>query len=130
MKPSNTGESKSRPVLLIIAIVAAALVGSTVLTMAKSSSSVINITVTNNSQRQIRHLYLAAGDPNNWGADQLNGSTIPSGATFVIANVACNEATIRVIAEDENGCFVYNNASCDANQTWEITNSTTPDCGG
>jgi hypothetical protein len=128
MKPAD---HKLKPHLLLTIIVVAvvALVGTMVLTTAKSSSSGKNITVRNNSQRAILHLYLAAGDPNNWSADQLNGGTIQSGASHTLSDVACSGATIRVIAEDQNGCFVYYDAACNADQTWEITDNTPRDCG-
>jgi len=129
MQLTHTRKQRSRWLLSIIAITATALIGTAVLTTAKTNSGV-SITIRNNSQREIRHLYLAAGDPNNWSADQLNGSTIPPGGSSVLNGVSCSGATIRVIAEDQNGCFVYTNASCNADQTWEITDATTPDCGG
>jgi hypothetical protein len=117
-----------RSLLPIIAIVAAALTATMVMTATARNSSNINITIGNNSQREIPHVYLAVGDPNNWGPDQLNNSTIPPGGTRVLSDVACS-GSIRVIAEDQDGCFVYKVVSCDANQTWEITNSTPRDCG-
>ena len=92
--------------------------------------STINITIVNNSRWEIRHVYLALGDPNNWGPDQLNGSTISSGGSFTLSNISCNGASIRVITEDQNGCFLYNTVSCGDNATWTITNDATPDCGG
>jgi hypothetical protein len=93
------------------------------------TSNTISVTITNHSNREVRHVYVAAGDPNNWGPDQLHGS-IPSGGSATLSDVGCDAASVRVIAEDNNGCFVYYNAACDANQTWEITDATTPDCGG
>lgn len=115
--------------LLLIAVAAVALIGSAMLTMAARSTTAINITVRNSTQRDIRHIYLAPGNPDNWGPDQLNGSTLTSGSSYVVSNVSCS-GTVRVIAEDQNGCFVYYNASCDGDQTWEITDATPPDCGG
>jgi hypothetical protein len=129
MKLPDTHEHKPRLRLPLILIVAVAAVGVMLLPVVRSNSAAISITVTNNSQRQIRHLYLAPGDPNNWGPDQLNGSTINPGASFVLSGVDCTGSTTRVIAEDHNGCFVYYTASCDGNQTWQITDNTTPDCG-
>lgn len=116
-------------VLILAAIVFAGLAGITFLANARTAAS-INITINNNSQREIRHVYLAAGDPNNWGPDQLNGSTIPSGSSYTLNGVSCNGSSVRVIAEDQNGCFLYNTVSCDSNATWNITDSTTADCGG
>jgi hypothetical protein len=114
--------------LLSTLVIIAALIGTTALTIARAKSAV-SITVTNSAQRAIVHLYLAPStEPNNWSADQLNGSTIPSGGSHELSNVSCN-GTIRVIAEDDRGCFVYNTVSCDANQNVEISDNTPRDCG-
>lgn len=115
--------------LAITSLLTIAVVAFTLVAVARTSNT-ISITVQNSSHRDIHHLYLAAGDPNNWGPDQLHGSIISQGQSYVLSDVACGGGTIRVIAEDQNGCFVYFNASCDANQNWEITDGTAPDCGG
>ena len=114
---------------IVLLIVLAAVAGMTLLAAANTRVPV-SITITNNSQLQIRGLYLAPGNPDNWGPDQLNGSTIAPGTSFTLNNVACEGSSIRVIAEDQNGCFLYHNVSCDANSAWTISNNETPDCGG
>ena len=89
-----------------------------------------SITVVNNSSREVRHLYLSATNQNNWGSDQLGGSIIGSGGgSYTLSDVACSQADIKVIAEDQNGCFLYQVVSCGQNATWTITNDATPDCG-
>lgn len=88
-----------------------------------------SITIANNSSREIRHVYLSATNQDNWGADQLNGSIPPGGGSFTLANVSCAGAGIKVIAEDQNGCFLYQVVVCNDNVTWTITNDTVPDCG-
>ena len=88
------------------------------------------ITIVNNSSREIRHVYLSAPDQNNWGSDQLVNSVIaPNGGSFTISNVSCGGASIKVIAEDQDGCFSYQVVSCSENATWTITSGTTRDCG-
>ena len=88
-----------------------------------------SITVVNNSGREIRHVYLSAPDQNNWGSDQLVNSVIsPNGGSFTIGNVSCS-GTIKVIAEDQEGCFSYQVVSCSEGSTWTITNDTARDCG-
>ena len=88
------------------------------------------ITVVNNSSREIRHLYLSAPDQNNWGSDQLVNSVIsPDGGSFTISNVSCAGSTIKVIAEDHEGCFIYKVVTCSETVTWTITNDATRDCG-
>ena len=116
-------------VVTVMVLVVAVCAGLTIMATARSRAT-ISITINNNSQREIRHLYLAAGNPNNWGPDQLNGSTIPSGASYTLNGVSCDGSSVRVIAEDQNGCFLYNTVSCGSNATWNISDSTTADCGG
>jgi hypothetical protein len=88
------------------------------------------ITIVNNSNREIRHVFLSAPDQNNWGPDQLGNSVIAAnGGSFTVSNVSCNGPGIKVIAEDHEGCFFYQVVSCSENASWTITNSATPDCG-
>jgi hypothetical protein len=87
------------------------------------------ITITNNSSRAIRHVYLSAPNQDNWGSDQLNGSIPPGGGSFTLDNVSCAGAGIKVIAEDQNGCFLYQVIVCNDSVTWTITNDAVPDCG-
>ncbi len=105
-----------------------ALLAAPLLTDAQTQS--ISITVVNNSGRSIQHLYLSATGENNWGPDQLNGATIGSGGgSYTLGNVSCGGAGVRVIAEDQNGCFVTHTASCSGNDSWTITDDVAPDCG-
>lgn len=88
------------------------------------------VTITNNSSRVIRHVYLAPGGTDDWGPDQLNGTTIASGESFALNNISCGATGVKVITEDQNGCFNYNTVSCATATTWTITDDATPDCGG
>jgi hypothetical protein len=125
---SSSYTRKMKRILVVGLVSTTALVALTFMVAARPTNT-IAITVSNNSHRDIRHLYVAVGDPNNWGPDQLNGSTVSPGASYTINDVSCNGASVRVIAEDGDGCFVYYNATCDANQTWEITDAAQRDCG-
>jgi hypothetical protein len=98
--------------------------------LSKAHAPSTAITIVNNSSREVRHLYLAAPDSNNWGSDQLVNSVIaPNGGSFTINNVSCGGSSIKVIAEDQDGCFSYQVVSCSENATWTITSGTTRDCG-
>jgi len=125
---TNTHRNRWYVTLGTIAVIALVLIG--IKTTAAIKNTSVSITVRNDSQRTIAHVYVATGDPNNWGPDRLNGSPITNGGSVVLSDVACSDGGTRVIAEDQNGCFVYDNATCDANQTWAITDAVTPDCGG
>jgi hypothetical protein len=92
-------------------------------------SATTSITIVNNSGREIRHVYLSAPDQNNWGSDQLSNSVIsPNGGSVTISDVSCS-GSIKVIAEDQEGCFSYQVVSCSEGSTWTITNDTARDCG-
>jgi len=100
------------------------------LMFAAHAPTTTSITIVNNSGREIRHVYLSAPDQNNWGSDQLVNSVIsPNGGSFTISDASCSGSSIKVIAEDQEGCFSYQVVSCSEGSTWTITNDTSRDCG-
>jgi hypothetical protein len=94
-----------------------------------ADAAATSVTIANNSSREIRHVYLSAANGDNWGADELNGAIPAGGGTFTLDNVSCSGAGVKVVAEDQNGCFLYQVVACNANVTWTITNDAVPDCG-
>lgn len=86
------------------------------------------VTIVNNTSTEIRHVYLSATTDNNWGPDQLNSASIAIGGSSTL-NVACGSSEIKVIAEDEDGCFYYEVVSCSEDSTWTINNNSARDCG-
>ena len=94
-----------------------------------ANSPSTRITITNNSSLEIRSVYLSAVNQDNWSADQLNGSIPPGGGSFTLDNVSCSGSGVRVITEDQNGCFLYHVVACNENASWNITNDAVPDCG-
>ena len=121
---------KSRPVftsLVLLGIFAGVMVCGPMLTKAYAPTTAI--TIVNNSNREIRHVFLSAPDSNNWGADQLGNSVIAANGGSVTFNASCTGSSIKVIAEDQDGCFSYQVVSCSESATWTITSGTTRDCG-
>lgn len=122
---------KSRPLstsLAVLSIFVGLMVCGPLLSNAYAPATAI--TIANNSNREIRRVYLSPPDSNNWGSDQLGGSVIsPNGGSITISNVSCGGASIKVIAEDHEGCFFYQVVTCSESVTWTITNNATPDCG-
>lgn len=96
--------------------------------LASSQPASSSITVVNSSGLTIRHLYLSPPDRDDWGSDQLNDSTIGPGGSFTIGNVSC-AGSIRVIGEDQDGCFLSTVVSCESDASWTIANDTARDCG-
>ena len=128
----RTSLRKSSPLftsLVVLGVFVGMMVCGPLLSNAHSSPATA-ITIVNNSSREIRHVFLSPPDQNNWGPDQLSNSVISAnGGSFTINNASCNGSSIKVIAEDQDGCFSYQVVSCSENATWTITNDSTRDCG-
>lgn len=125
-EPKNNTKRRFAFVLTVIGILA-----TVPLLSGAPPQATTNITVVNNSSREIRHIYLSPTTQDNWGPDQLGGSLLGSGGgSYTLSNVACSQTNIKVITEDQNGCFLYQVVTCGQSSTWTITNDATPDCGG
>jgi hypothetical protein len=113
--------------LVVLSIFVGMMVCGPLLSQAHVPST--SITIVNNSSREIRHVFLSAPDSNNWGSDQLGSSAIAPNGGSVAISASCDGASIKVIAEDHEGCFTYKVVSCSESVTWTITNSDSRDCG-
>jgi hypothetical protein len=111
----------------ILAVVFCAIIAAPMLSRARADGNTIN--VTNNTSRDLTHVYLAAPERDNWSADQLNDTVLSPGQSFMLTDVACYESGIKVIAEDADGCFVSTSMACAANGSWTITDNAVLDCG-
>jgi hypothetical protein len=99
------------------------------LLLKSSAQPATSVNIVNNSNREIRNVYLSHVDVDDWGANQLGNATIGAGQSFTLNNVACDQQQIKVIGEDQDGCFVSTVVTCGGNATWTITNDTPRDCG-
>jgi hypothetical protein len=105
------------------------LLAAVTVTRAGRTPSTSGIAVKNSSTLEIRHLYLSPTTEENWGPDQLDGAVVAPNGSFTITGVSCGQGTIKVIAEDQNGCFFYKTVECSSDATWTIASDATPDCG-
>ena len=96
----------------------------------RSNASVTQLTVNlvNNSDGEICHLYLSPADNDNWGADQLNETKITAGSTRTV-QLSWDQSTVKLVAEDQDGCFLTTTVDATGTQVWTITNNTPRDCG-
>jgi len=113
---------KSLRISLLVAFICTA--GS----LAIASAPTLTITVTNNSSREIRHLYLSSAGNDNWGSDQLNNSSIGAGTSRQL-NVSWEESTVKLVAEDQDGCFLSTTVAASGEPGWTIDNNTSRNCG-
>src|SRR5712671_4160280 len=110
-------------VLILVAML------STLTPLSATTAPPLTIKVVNNSSREIRRLYLSPVDNDNWGPDQLNESSIGPGTTRTL-NVSWDQSTVKLVAEDQDGCFMYTTVEATGNPVWTITSDTTRNCGG
>ena len=121
MKNSRAKHNFFRLVTLGVALSALVAISS-----ARTATTSVNIV--NNSNREIRNVYLSHVNVDDWGGNQLGDATIPSGQSFNLNNVACDQQQVKVIAEDQDGCFSSTVVTCGDSATWTITNVTARDC--
>src|ERR1700716_396148 len=81
--------------LLVLAVAALPLWSS-----ARSRTASINVSIVNNSNWEIRHVFLQASDQDPWSQNQLNDSVIAPGGSYTLSNTACDGASTKVITED------------------------------
>jgi hypothetical protein len=99
-----------------------------VLVPRSTATSALTISIVNNGGSEICHFYLSPADNDNWGPDQLNESGISPGATRNL-EVSWDQSTVKLVAEDQEGCFLYTTVAATANPSWTITSETPRECG-
>ena len=88
----------------------------------------LTIRVVNNSAFSILQLYLAPANTDDWGADQLGGVAISPGVTRTI-NVSWDQSSIKLVGEDQEGCFTTTTVSASGELEWTITADSPRNCG-
>ncbi len=119
---------------LIVVSIALLVISAALVARSSRTSAVRTVTtsvnIVNNSSREIRNVYLSHVDVDDWTANQLSeGATISAGTSSTLNNLACDQQQVRVIAEDQDGCFLSTVVNCGDSSTWTITNDTARDCG-
>ena len=120
--------SRAKRNLCCLVVLCIALFALAALSSARTVATSVNIV--NNSSKEVRNVYLSHVNVDDWGTNQLGNSTIPPGQSFALNNVACDQQQVKVIAEDQDGCFASTIVSCGDRSTWTITDNTARDCGG
>ena len=122
MKNSRAKRNLSRLVILGVALF-------TLATLSSGRMPTTSVNVVNNSNKEIRNVYLSHVNLDDWGGNELGNTTILPGHSFTLGNVACDQQQVKVIGEDQDGCFLSTVVNCGDNVTWTITNDTARDCG-
>jgi hypothetical protein len=111
-----------------IIICVALLMVAAVPLISRARSAVSSVVVQNNSRRTIRYVYVSHVGADDWSGDQLSGNGIAPGQSASV-DFSCDGEQMKVIGEDEDGCFVSTVVTCSSAGTWTITNDTPTDCG-
>jgi hypothetical protein len=127
MKNSLTKRNLCRLIVLCVGLFALA-----VLATARTPTAAVTtaVSLVNNSSREIRNVYLSHVNVDDWGANQLSeGTTIAPGQSVNLSNLACDQEQVKMIGEDQDGCFISTVVSCGSSSTWTVTNDSARDCG-
>jgi hypothetical protein len=125
MKNSDGSRNPRSFVIICVALVAFAALPFLALARASSTS----VSIVNNSGREIRNVYTSHVGSDDWSADLLTNGTVQSGQTVTISDLACDAQQVKVIAEDQDGCFLSTVVTCGQSSTWTVTSDTERDCG-
>lgn len=124
----NSDGTRNPRGLIIICVALLAVASAPLLSNARTPTTSVNIV--NSSNKEIRNVYLSHVNSDDWGGNQLGDATIAPGRSFTLNNVACDQQQVKVIGEDQDGCFVSTVVNCGESATWTITNDAARDCGG
>ena len=129
MKDSD--RMRSHRILIIICVALLAVAALPLLSSGRSRArtTVTSVNIVNSSSRTIVHAYLSHVNADDWSGNQLGDATIGPGQSFNLANVTCDQQQVKVIAEDQDGCFLSTAVNCGDASTWTVTNDTPRDCG-
>jgi hypothetical protein len=126
MKNPATELNLFRLAVLTISLCALAVLSSA----STGGTAPTSVNIVNNSNNEIRNVYLSPVNADDWSSNQLsNGAAIAPGHSYNL-NVACDQQQVKVIGEDQDGCFLSTVVTCGSTSTWTITNETAKDCGG
>jgi len=115
--------------LIIVGIALIAFASLPLLSLGKTAQVTTSVNIVNSSSRDIRNVYSSHVDADDWSSDLLGEATIAAGQSRGVTDLACDGEGVKVIAEDQDGCFLNVVVSCGQNATWTITNDTARDCG-
>jgi hypothetical protein len=92
--------SRTKGILCCLVVFCVALFSLAALSSARTPATSVNIV--NNSNKEIRNVYLSHVNADDWGANQLGDTTILPGHSFALNDVGCDQQQIKV-----DGCLLW-----------------------
>jgi len=125
----NSDGMRSPRILIIICVALLAVASLPLLSSGRSRTTATSVNIVNSSSRNIVHAYLSHVNADDWSGNQLGDATIGPGQSYNLTNIACDQQQVKVILEDQDGCFLSTAVNCGGASTWTVTNDTARDCG-
>lgn len=130
MKLSFVRHTLCYSLVLVVGLVALTALSTARTRTTSARTLTTSVNIVNNSSRDIRNVYLSHVNVDDWGSNQLSeGSVISAGQSYNLSSLACDQQQVKVIAEDQDGCFLSTVVTCGNSSTWTVTNDTARDCG-
>lgn len=132
MKNNFTVFVRSKRIIIPAIAILAVAIGSLVFTPSTSfaQKKKATITIANNSDYDIHHLFLAPVHSNSWGPDQLGDHVIESGKSFTLQNIPCDDYDIKLVDDEGDECVVEDVELCKSDNIWKVTNRELEKCTG
>ena len=89
-----------------------------------------DVTLNNESDVAIYHMFLSPADQESWGPDQLRDHVVGPGEKALLSNVPCNDYHLKLVDEDGDECVVNAPNVCGQNQQWNISHDELMACEG
>jgi hypothetical protein len=88
------------------------------------------LTISNFSQSQIRHLYIAESYADDWGADRLRGRVLTNTQSFTVGNLPCDVFDVKIVDQDGDECIYEEVELCAGTTHWRLTDKDLDECEG
>lgn len=81
----------------------------------------------NNSNWDLRELYLAPVGSDHWGPNQVNRSIRPDDS-FTLTGIRCDKYDVKLVDEDDSECIVRDVSLCAQDKVWRINDRSLERC--
>lgn len=88
------------------------------------------LTVANDSDYDVHHIYFAPAHVPKWGKDWLGKKVLHHGEMLTITGLDCDEYDIKLIDEDGDVCIVEDANICHEDALWHLTSRELEACAG
>ena len=86
------------------------------------------LTIVNNTDWEIHHIYLTPADSEKWGPDQLGKEVLGPDESITLKGIPCDVYDIKVVDEDGGFCIVQDVDLCKVKSRWVISQDVLSAC--